>query len=75
MCRLYLAFKPVSSPFPQALFRAENIKFINATCFAHDWFSSYNFSADLASHIRLPNKEMVLSCIKPFLKAGGTVDD
>ncbi len=74
MCRLYLAFKPVSSPFPQALFRAENIKFINTACFAHDWFSGYNFSADLASHIRLPNEEMVLSGIKLLLRVRGIVD-
>ncbi|MGC8999072.1 MAG: hypothetical protein ACP5JW_06760 [Candidatus Bathyarchaeia archaeon] len=73
MFKLYLAFKPVSSPFLQALFRAENVKLIHTTCFPHDGFSSYDFSTDLTSHARLPNEKMVLSSIKPFLKAGGRI--
>jgi len=64
MHRLYLAFKPVSSPFPQALFRAENVKLIHTARFPHDGFSGYNFSTDLTAHVRLPCVEMVLSCIK-----------
>ncbi len=73
MRRLYLAFKPVSSPFPQALFGAENVKLIHTACFPHDRFSRYDFSTDLTSHVRLPYEEMVLSSIKLFLKAGGRI--
>jgi len=74
MHRSYLTFKPVSSPFSQALFRAENVKFIHTACFAHNRFSCYDFSANLASHVLLPNEEMVLSGIKLFLKAGGIIN-
>lgn len=71
MDRLYLAFKPVPSPFPQTLFRAKNVKLVHTASFPHNWLSGYDFSADLTPHIWLPNKEMVLSNIKFFLKAGG----
>lgn len=68
ICKLYLALKPVSSPFSQALFRAENVKLIHTARLAHNWFSGYDFSTDLTPHIELPNEEMVLSSIKLFLK-------
>jgi len=74
MHRLYLAFKPVSSPFSQALLRAENVELVHTACFAHNRFSYYDLSADLASHVWLPDKEMVLSDIKLFLKAGGVIN-
>jgi len=74
MLRLYLAFKPASSPFPQTFFRAENVELIHTACFSHDRFSSYDFSANLTSHVRQPIKKMVLSSIKHFLKAGGKVN-
>ncbi|GEM_PF-1911455 len=74
MRRLYLAFKPVSSPFPQTLFRAENVELIHTACFSHDRFSGYDFSTNLTSHVRLPNEEMALSSIKLFVKARGGMD-
>jgi len=74
MCRLYLAFKPVSSPFSQTIFRAENIKPVHTASFSHNWFASYDFSADLASHDLLTDEEMVLSGIKLFLEAGGIIN-
>jgi|YelNatPaOPRAMG01_1025707.scaffolds.fasta_scaffold01019_14 hypothetical protein len=74
MLNLYLAFKPVSSPFPQTLFRAENVEFIYAACFPHDRFSGYDFSAHLTSHILPLFEKMVLSCIKLFLKARGGIN-
>jgi hypothetical protein len=55
---LYLAFKPVSSPFPQTFFRAENVKLIHTACFSRNRLSGYNFSANLASHVRQPAEEM-----------------
>lgn len=71
MLRLYLAFKPVSSPFPQALFRAETIKLIHAACFPYNRFSRYDLFTNLTSHVKLSSEEMVLSSIKLFLKAEG----
>jgi hypothetical protein len=68
MRRLYLAFKPVSTPFPQTIFRAENVKLIHTACFLQDRFSGYDFSANLTSHILLPIEETVLSGINHFLK-------
>jgi hypothetical protein len=74
MLRLYLSFKPVSSPFPQTFFRAENVELIHTACFSHDRFSSYDFSANLTSHILPLSEKMVLSSIKHFLKAGGEMN-
>lgn len=74
MCKSYLTFKPISSPSPKALFRVKNVKFVHTACFPHDRFSGYDFSANLASHVWLPNEEMVLSSIKPFLKTGGIIN-
>lgn len=58
MVRLYLAFKPASSPSPQTFFRAENVELIHTACFTRDRLSGYDFSANLTSHVRQPVKEM-----------------
>jgi hypothetical protein len=72
--RLYLVFKPVSSPFSQTFFRAENVELIHTACFSHDRFSGYDFSANLTSHILPLFEKMVLSGINHFLKAGGGIN-
>jgi hypothetical protein len=74
MLRLYLAFKPASSPFPQTFFRAENVELIHTACFSHNRFSSYDFPANLTSHILSLFEKIVLSSIKHFLKAGGEMN-
>ena len=55
----------MTSPLPQTGFRTENIKFIHTASFSCDRFPSYDFSANLTSHVQSSIRETYL-CNKNF---------
>jgi len=65
---LYLVLQPVLSPFTQTRLRTENVKLIYTASFSGNRLSGYNFPADLASHLQLPNERTILNHIKLFPK-------
>lgn len=60
----YLTFQPHLTPFAQTRFRTENVEFVHTASFPCDGFSSYDFPADLTSHLQALNEKTILNYIK-----------